>query len=124
MAKAFGCSRPAENSASARAATRAFSAWIIPMPDRRSEGTSAVRMMLLLAAVACYPLAAERRVALIVDTSGSMERNDPPRYAVQISKVLSDLVDDRDQVAIIRFPPGSLLDRILPQNCSAPADPS
>ncbi len=71
---------------------------------------------------------AERRIALIVDTSGSMQQNDRSRYAVQISKILSDLADDRDQVAIIRFPdPKGVLDTFrarLPQDCSVGADRS
>ena len=80
-----------------------------------------------MALVACWPLAAERRIALIVDTSGSMRENDRPRYAVQISKILSDLAEDQDKVAVIRFPPLTLMDvvrRNAPQNCDAPADPS
>jgi hypothetical protein len=75
----------------------------------------------------CVPLAAARRIALIVDTSGSMNHNDRARYAVQISKILSDLTDDQDRVAIIHLPQGNLLDRFMGNNslnCYAPADRS
>src|SRR5262245_22932484 len=96
-------------------------------------------MIVLLVAAMATRLDAERRIALIVDTSGSMESNDPPRYAVQIAKILSDLVEDQDRIAIIWFPPGpgprqparniveQLQDAINAvnqsvQNCSVPAD--
>ena len=73
---------------------------------------------------------AERRIAVIVDTSGSMQQNDTPRYAVQISKILSDLVEDEDKLAIIRFPDVKGQDTLLGligmlhQDCNVPADPS
>src|SRR5690242_8237023 len=34
-----------------------------------------------------------KRIAVIVDTSGSMQQNDPPRYADQLAKILGDLVE-------------------------------
>ncbi len=89
-----------------------------------------------------FSLAAERRIAVIVDTSGSMTWNDHSRFAVQISKILSDLVDDQDRLAIIRFPGlaggapakgGNLLDQLRSlftqeqggaQDCSVGANPS
>lgn len=44
-----------------------------------------------------------RHVTIIVDTSGSMDENDVPRYAVQLSQVISDLLDDKDELNVIRM---------------------
>ena len=44
-----------------------------------------------------------RHLAVIVDTSGSMESNDPPRYTMQLSKILGDLTDDSDELTIVRM---------------------
>jgi hypothetical protein len=99
------------------------------------------KLTALILALCVCPLLAERRIAVIVDTSGSMGWNDHSRFAVQISKILSDLVEDDDRIAIIRFPnPGSappqgggLLDKLFSnrsqeqggaQNCNVQADSS
>src|SRR4051794_17253019 len=47
---------------------------------------------------------AAERIAIIVDTSGSMNQNDVPRYAAQIAKIIGDLVDDDDSLMLIRMP--------------------
>jgi hypothetical protein len=76
---------------------------------------------------------------MIVDTSGSMNENDRPRYAAQIAKILSDLAADDDRLIVIRMPtnsealeaaPGALtglLRRLgaggYQENCSAGAEP-
>jgi len=74
-------------------------------------------LMLVLIAGTAW---SQRRVSLIVDTSGSMKENDPQRYAAQIAKILGDLVGDGDLVQVVRMPaqkdagriigPGSLRD--------------
>jgi hypothetical protein len=102
--------------------------WRLRRPDRPRKTMACPTVWLAISLFFfCWPLAAERRIALIVDTSGSMKQNDPPRYAAQISKILSDLAEDRDRVAIIRFPPLGIMDRLFPdapQNCNSPADSS
>jgi hypothetical protein len=55
----------------------------------------------LLAATAW---ANERHVAIILDTSGSMQENDPPRYTMQLSQILSDLLEANDRLSVIRMP--------------------
>lgn len=61
---------------------------------------------LTLAAPAAY--AAKRRLAIIVDTSSSMSTNDRQRYTMQLSQVLSDLVDAGDDLFVLRMPPEHL----------------
>lgn len=63
-------------------------------------------VVVILAVLATSARAASRHIAIIVDTSGSMQQNDRARYTMQLSQVLSDLVDDGDQLAVIRMPPG------------------
>lgn len=61
----------------------------------------------LFAAVALLCGAAsakDRHLAVIIDTSGSMEANDPSRYTVQAAKILSDLLDDQDRMLVLRMP--------------------
>lgn len=53
------------------------------------------------------PAAAARHLAIIVDTSGSMQGNDPQRYTMQLSQILSDLVDSGDALSVIRMPAGA-----------------
>jgi|GEM_PF-1156345 len=84
----------------------------------------------LLLVMALSPPAAGsqgRRVAVVLDTSGSMERTDPQRYAVQITKILADLLKDEDELTAIRIPRISLLGLLGRGdygNCSAPASSS
>lgn len=93
----------------------------------------------------------QRRISVIVDTSNSMTQNDQQRYATQIAKILGDLVNDDDQIQVVRMPriglpplppkptSFSLRDmaayvealrqraqtiKSLDENCSDPADPS
>jgi len=47
---------------------------------------------------------AERDIAIIIDTSGSMKNSDKPRYTTQLSKIITDLIEPQDQLNIIRFP--------------------
>ncbi|MDQ3281416.1 MAG: VWA domain-containing protein [Acidobacteriota bacterium] len=63
--------------------------------------------------------AAERHLAIIVDTSGSMEMADRQRYTVQLSQVLSDLTDDSDALSVIGMP-----DDLWLSLCSAGASQS
>ncbi len=57
-----------------------------------------------LAWPAALPARAEgRHVAIILDTSGSMDSNDQPRYTVQLSQVISDLLADGDELNVIRM---------------------
>jgi len=68
-----------------------------------------------------------RRVAVVLDTSGSMQRTDPQRYAVQMTKILADLLKDEDELTAIRIPRASLLGMLGRGdygNCSAPASSS
>jgi hypothetical protein len=55
---------------------------------------------------AAAPQAPPRRLAIVLDTSSSMAdpSGDPARRTVQLSKVLSDLVDERDDFAVITMP--------------------
>lgn len=47
--------------------------------------------------------AAGRRVVVLIDTSGSMEATDPQRYTVQLAQIVADLLDDRDQLTVVRL---------------------
>ncbi|MFH1468439.1 MAG: VWA domain-containing protein [Pseudomonadota bacterium] len=49
---------------------------------------------------------AERRVAIVVDTSGSMAGNDRPRYTVLASQIVADLLQDTDAISVMRLPQG------------------
>ena len=66
------------------------------------------RLAALLAALAlAAPALAERRVSVLIDTSGSMLRNDAPLYTVQLAKILADLTEPSDRYQITRLPPTS-----------------
>ena len=54
-----------------------------------------VRLLVLgfLLAGAGLAQAADRRVALLLDTSGSMLSTDQPRYTVQLTQIIADLLD-------------------------------
>ena len=73
-------------------------------------------VVLLLLILSTHVVCASERIALVVDTSGSMRDNDRPRYAAQISKILGDLVDDDDSLIFIRMPPQ---ERALDQSLGA-----
>jgi hypothetical protein len=46
-----------------------------------------------------------RRIAIVIDTSGSMARgNDEGRYTIQLSKILGDLVGNSDELAVFPMP--------------------
>jgi hypothetical protein len=44
-----------------------------------------------------------RHIAIIIDTSGSMSGSDKPRYTVQLSQIISELVDKDDKLDIIHL---------------------
>jgi hypothetical protein len=71
------------------------------MTDRSRSIVLALLGALALAAPA---LAANRHLAIVVDTSGSMQSADPRRYTMQLSQVLSDLLDTGDELSVIRMP--------------------
>ncbi|HEX9985004.1 MAG TPA: VWA domain-containing protein [Thermoanaerobaculia bacterium] len=83
-----------------------------------ARARSAVLPLLAALAVAPPAVAAKRQLAIVVDTSGSMQSADPQRYTMQVSQVLSDLLDDGDEVSVIRMPPGVFA------SCSAGASSS
>ncbi len=60
--------------------------------------------------------AAGRRVAIVIDTSGSMEQSDKERYTLQLSKIISDLLEPEDRLTVVRMPGG--------ESCSAGHDTS
>jgi hypothetical protein len=60
----------------------------------------------IVALVASPALAASRRLAIVVDTSGSMQQNDPRRYTMQLAQVIADLADTSDELSVIRMSPG------------------
>ena len=74
----------------------------------------------LSVALAAPLLGASRRMAIVVDTSRSMEEADAQRYTMQLSQILSDLVDTGDALSVIRMPP----DRLFFSSCSEGASPS
>lgn len=47
---------------------------------------------------------AARHASIIVDTSGSMKGNDPPRYTVLVTEILADLMNSGDSLTVIRLP--------------------
>ncbi|HEX2835304.1 MAG TPA: vWA domain-containing protein [Thermoanaerobaculia bacterium] len=49
-------------------------------------------------------VAADRHLAIVVDTSSSMENNDRQRYTVQLAQVLSDLAGETDHLSVVRMP--------------------
>lgn len=58
----------------------------------------------LLGSFANVKAQGNRHLVMIVDTSGSMDKNDPARYAVQSAKILNDILAADDQVSLIKFP--------------------
>lgn len=69
-----------------------------------AKGALPLLLLAALAGPAAVPVRAEgRHVAILLDTSGSMVSNDQPRYTVQLSQVLSDLVDQGDELNVIRM---------------------
>jgi hypothetical protein len=47
--------------------------------------------------------ARDRHVVVLIDTSGSMQQNDRPRYTVQLSQIIGDLLDDSDELSVVRL---------------------
>lgn len=47
--------------------------------------------------------AAGRRVVVLIDTSGSMISTDPQRYAAQLAQIVADLLDDSDELTVVRL---------------------
>ncbi|HEV7506940.1 MAG TPA: vWA domain-containing protein [Thermoanaerobaculia bacterium] len=47
--------------------------------------------------------ASGRNVVVLIDTSGSMLQNDRPRYTVQLSQIIGDLLDDSDELTVVRL---------------------
>lgn len=96
-------------------------------PAGRAGVAGAVGVVLVLAGVSLPGSAATRRIALVLDTSGSMVENDPQRYTVQATKILADLIGDGDALDAIRIP-GTLLDLlsgfVSGGPCAMPADRS
>ncbi|MEE8524197.1 MAG: vWA domain-containing protein [Thermoanaerobaculia bacterium] len=76
------------------------------MSPFRTFGSPALFLALVLAPLTSEPAAAGRQVAIIVDTSGSMETNDRQRYTKQLSQVISDLLDADDELTVIRMGAG------------------
>ena len=70
---------------------------------------SALGFAALLAACLLVPVAPsfgeDRRVAVIVDTSGSMEQSDRQRYTLLVTQIVGDLLDPTDEIAVIRMGP-------------------
>jgi hypothetical protein len=64
----------------------------------------ALRLLSTLVLTATAVQAASRNLAIIVDTSGSMQQNDRQRYTVQLTQVLADLMDTGDELSVIRMP--------------------
>jgi hypothetical protein len=76
------------------------------------------RFAILTALLGAPPLCAENRnVAILIDTSGSMNQNDKPRYTVQLSQILGDLLDPSDRLTVVRLP-------FLPWTASCSEGPS
>ena len=76
-----------------------------------------MRALLLLLALLLTPAAAyaqesetRLRVVLVLDASGSMAGNDPKKLVRVASKMLSDLVDERDHVTVMSF--GSMVKKL------------
>lgn len=56
-----------------------------------------------------FPLmsfAAERHIAIVIDTSGSMSGSDKPRYTIQLSRIIAELLSPDDKLHVIHFPNG------------------
>jgi hypothetical protein len=45
----------------------------------------------------------DRHVVVLIDTSGSMLSNDRPRYTVQLSQIIGDLLTDADELTVVRL---------------------
>jgi hypothetical protein len=45
----------------------------------------------------------DRHVVVLIDTSGSMLQSDSPRYTVQLSQIIGDLLDDSDELTVVRL---------------------
>ena len=65
---------------------------------------SALAVLLLVLALPFPALSAGRHVSLVIDTSSSMNGNDPRRYTLQLTQILADLLDQGDSLTVIRMP--------------------
>jgi hypothetical protein len=45
----------------------------------------------------------DRHVVVLIDTSGSMLQSDLPRYTVQLSQIVGDLLDESDELTVVRL---------------------
>ncbi|MFL6244784.1 MAG: choice-of-anchor X domain-containing protein [Thermoanaerobaculia bacterium] len=70
----------------------------------RRQHSIAVAVAAALMLAAFRVQAGDRNLAIVVDTSGSMQGNDRQRYTVQLAQVLSDLANDTDSLSVIRMP--------------------
>lgn len=70
----------------------------------RRQHSIAVALAAALMLAALRVQAGDRNLAIVVDTSGSMQGNDQQRYTVQLAQVLSDLANDNDSLSVIRMP--------------------
>jgi len=63
-------------------------------------------LALLAVTLTATPLhaATKRYLAILLDTSSSMQQSDVQRYTMQLSQILSDLMDDGDELGVIRLP--------------------
>lgn len=84
-----------------------------------------LRVLLLLALVAApAPAVASRSVAVVLDTSRSMIENDPERYTLLVSQILADLLNDDDELTVVRMPlDGGVIGMLLgSHSCQAGVD--
>src|SRR5262245_42672531 len=80
-----------------------------------------MRLFVLMLTCVSAAFGGGRQVGVVMDTSGSMIKNDPPRYAIQITKILSDLLDDDDQLTVARLPVGRGVEaQTMRENCAEP----
>ncbi len=68
-----------------------------------------VAMLLALSIAAPVPaLSAEgRHLAVVLDTSGSMDSNDKPRLAIQAIKIIADMLGGNDRLTVVTMPGNS-----------------
>jgi len=72
-------------------------------PPAHRRCTAVAARVLLAAFLLASAASAQRKIAVVVDTSISMKENDPQDYAEQISKILGDIAEDGDRYAVFRM---------------------